>query len=121
MNEQRYDEFWSRFRRGVLVCIGSGCVVLGLTLMVTLVRPETLMTLSTAQLGGIIGFVVLPGLTMLAIRYDRAVVKRCVDIDNEIDQADRVTHQPHRRGQRMVLHQRSVERTEKAVEKVSSH
>ena len=65
-----------RFRRGLLITIGSGCLILGAMLTVTMIRPETLQTMGTLELGAIVGFVVMPVLTMFSIRYDRVIAKR---------------------------------------------
>jgi len=94
-------------------------------MMLTLVRPETLMKLSTVELASIVGFVVFPAATMFAVRYDRLVVQRCQialeatsvqaeinpDETAEAQEAERRTHLAHERGGRVVLHQRSAEIT----------
>ncbi len=98
-------------------------------MMLTLVRPETLMKLSTVELASIVGFVAFPAATMFAVRYDRLVVQRCQiaseatleatsvqaeinpDETAEAQEAERRTHLAHERGGRVVLHQRSAEIT----------
>ncbi len=67
---------WPLLRRAVLGVIGAGCVALGMALTITLVRPETLGMLGTAQLVGIVVLLTTPGLTMLAMRYDRRTLLR---------------------------------------------
>ncbi len=118
-NEDAGELLWAQFRRGLLICIGCGCVLLGLTMMVTLVRPEMLMKLSTVELASIVGFVVFPAATLFAVRYDRSVVRRlrvALDDSGVQDESDRITHLAHERGVRGVLHQRSVEFGEKRAD-----
>lgn len=66
---------WQWARRGLLTLIGAGCLALGSWLLMTIVRPETLGTLSTAQLLGVVVLIVSPVMTLAAIRYDLFVLK----------------------------------------------
>lgn len=63
------------FGRGLLTLIGGGCLALGMWLLATIVRPETLGVLSTAQLLGVVVLLVSPVLTLAATRYDLFVLK----------------------------------------------
>lgn len=89
---------WMRIRRGLLLVVGCGCVVLGMALVVTMIRPETLSALGTAELGAIVSLVVLPIVTMLTIRYERSVLS-CSKISgyNESIEGVRVSHAAHDR------------------------
>ncbi len=98
---------WARLRRGLLVTIGCGCFILGAVLIVTMIRPETLQTLGTLELAAIVGFVVMPALTMICIRYDRLVVKRVQSIGCEQAAVQAtVAHPARSRGMRVVHHAR---------------
>lgn len=55
--------------------IGGVCLGLGMMLTATLVRPETLVTLDTAHLLGILVLLTCPALTRMAIGLDRAVLR----------------------------------------------
>lgn len=89
---------WLQLRRGILLTVGSGCVVLGMVLVVTIIRPETLSTLNTAELGGIVSLIVFPVLTVFAIRYDRSTVSRSLARGyQEPTQDIRVSHTAHNR------------------------
>jgi hypothetical protein len=107
----------SRIRRGLLVAIGSGCLVLGLVLVVTVIRPETLGTLSTAELAAIVGLITLPALTMLSLKFDRSVVKalrhaNCRQSVLESQSLPARSHSAHTRGFRTVRHARLSDSTE---------
>ncbi len=67
---------WSRVRFGSLLVVGWGCVVLGMVLVVTMIRPETLRSMGTAELWVIVSLIALPMLTLLALRYERSVLNR---------------------------------------------
>jgi len=112
---------WSRVRRGLLVSIGFGSLLLGAVLVVTTVSPETLQTMSTIELAGILGLVCMPVLTMLSLAHDRSVVRRAspsvytIDVDNE--PASRVRHRSTVRSipaARLIHHTRTPEPIEKA-------
>lgn len=109
---------WGRVRRGVLFSIGSGCFILGMVLIATLVRPDTLQKLGTLELAVIVGFITLPALTLVSIRNDRKTVRSftsssypevvCVE-SVAPDQITRVAHVAHDRGSRATLHVRPSE------------
>ncbi len=112
---------WSRIRRGLLVSIGFGSLLLGAVLMVTAVSPETLQTMSTIELAGILGLVCMPVLTMLSIAHDRTVVKRAApsvyNTDVSEDPIPRVRHRSTVRSvpaARLIHHARSPDPNEKA-------
>ena len=89
---------WMRIRRGLLLLVGCGCVMLGMVLVVTVIRPEALSTLGTAELGAIVSLVVLPIVTMLTIRYERSVLSRSmVGGYKESAESVRVSHAAHDR------------------------
>ena len=107
----------SRIRCGLLVAIGSGCLTLGLVLVVTVIRPETLGTLSTAELAAIVGLITLPALTMLSLKFDRSVVKALKHADyirstSEPHPFPARSHSAHARGFRAVRHARLSDSTE---------
>lgn len=43
-------------------------------LVVTTIRPETLRSMPTAQVWGILGLVIMPALTLFSIRFERKVI-----------------------------------------------
>jgi len=113
---------WTRVKRGLMVAIGCGCAVLGCVLVVTIVRPEMLQTMSTLELGVIIGLVGLPVLTILSVRLDRLVVSRSRAVGCVQNQANNdsvvhtlVAHGAHSRGIRVAHHVRVAETTEPAL------
>lgn len=112
---------WARLRRGLLVTIGCGCLILGAVLIVTMIRPETLQSLGTLELAAIVGFVVMPAFTMLCIRYDRLVVKRVktTGCDQVVVHAP-VAHPARTRGTRVVHHARLNEDTKKSRDPVEA-
>gem|GEM_PF-3166008 len=109
---------WARVRRGVLFSIGSGCFILGMVLIATLVRPDTLQKLGTLELAVIVGFITLPALTLVSICNDRKTVRSfttssypefvCSD-SLATDQVTRIAHVAHERGSRAALHVRPSE------------
>lgn len=112
---------WARLRRGLLVTIGCGCLILGAVLIVTMVRPETLQSLGTLELAAIVGFVVMPALTLLSIRYDRLVVRRVKATGCEqIAMQALITHPARTRGTRVVHHARLNEDTKKSRDPVEA-
>lgn len=108
---------WSRLRRGVLLTIGVGCVALGLVLMGTLVRAETLGTLGTAQLLGIVVLIAGPALSLGALGLDRTAHERAAKVWVIADDAPEacaeirvcVTHDAHPRSPKPAPHARSIE------------
>ena len=114
---------WTRVKRGLLVAIGCGCVVLGCVLVVTMVRPEMLQTTSTLELGVIVGLVGLPSLTIVSIWFDRSVVSRartagCAQnyTNNDSVVHALVAHGAHSRGIRVAHHTRIIETTVETTE-----
>tara|TARA_R110002072_G_scaffold42064_5_gene117626 strand:+ start:73255 stop:73722 length:468 start_codon:yes stop_codon:yes gene_type:complete len=112
---------WSRIRRGLLVSIGFGSLLLGAVLVVTTVSPETLQTMSTIELAGILGLVCMPVLTMLSIAHDRTVVKRAASsVYKSVvsgEPAPRVRHRSTARSVpavRLIHHARASDPIEKA-------
>lgn len=100
----------ARIRRGLLVFIGGSCMVLGIVLMITMVRPETLGSLRTAELWAIVGLIVMPAFTMLCVRYDLAIVKTAKPASyQQISTPSRVAHTAHDRGSRSAHHARMVD------------
>lgn len=98
---------WMRIRRGLLLVVGSGCVVLGMVLVITMIRPETLSTLGTAELGAIVSLVLLPIITLLAVRYERSTLSRSKrtnyrEISIENDERDPVSHAAHDRSDKAI-------------------
>ncbi len=61
---------WALVRRSVLLCTGLWCVGLGIGLVAILVDADMLASTHTAALFMIIGVIVLPALTLLAVRHD---------------------------------------------------
>lgn len=127
---------WSRVRRGVLTAIGVGCFVLGMVLIATLIRPDTLQQLSTLELCAMVGLITLPALTLLSIRYDRKTVRyrasrgyqsdatRAQLIGDPIgrtNHATQITHEAHKRTMRGAQHLRAsdvpVHAKEKPIDK----
>ncbi len=116
---------WARVRRGLLISIGSGSLILSMTLIATIVRPEKLQTLGTAELMMVLGFLTLPVITLMCIRYDRSIVRSvmktgCVDLPQcesicepvceslaSVSTASlRIAHEAHDRGLSPVHHAR---------------
>lgn len=60
-------------RRAGLVIAGLACPIGAIPLVWLLVRPEMLAVVGTPMLAAIVGLLVLPGLTMLALRLDKRV------------------------------------------------
>jgi len=97
-----------RIRHGLLLTIGSGCVILGAVLVVTMIRPQNLSSLGTAELFVIVGLIVMPALTLLSVRHDRSVLKTVVSGGYQHSNPQvRVAHRAHDRGIRIVHHART--------------
>lgn len=98
---------WTRIRRGLLVTIGAGCLVLGVVLMIVMVRPETLGTLGTAELFAIVALLVMPALTLLSLKYDQAVVKSTQRSSyQQLQSPSSVAHASHSRDLHAARHAR---------------
>lgn len=101
------DSIWARIRRGLLTAIGCGCLILGVVLVITMVRPETLQSLGTAELSTIVGLIAMPVLTMLSLKYDQTVVKSATSVIYQQSKTQtRVAHSAHDRGSRAAHHAR---------------
>jgi hypothetical protein len=119
---------WARIRRGLLFTIGTGCLVLGMVLIVTMIRPETLSSLGTAELAAMVSLIAMPALTMLSIRHDRNVLKSLALLSyQQASTSSRVAHRAHDRGSRVVHHARAIDSVESqkapkaSIEKQAAH
>lgn len=75
-NEISKEKSWARIRRITLVGTGVWCVGFGIAMIGALVATGTLGSTNTAALSMIVGVIVLPAVTLLAIHMDRRVVRR---------------------------------------------
>ncbi|PCI08318.1 hypothetical protein COB72_08560 [bacterium] len=105
---------WARIRRGLLISIGCGCLMLGFVLSVTIIRSQTLQTMGTAELFAVVGFIVLPGFTFASIRFNRSTPKpvQATGCQQPLAQT-RIAHHAHNRSLRSVHHPRAEDHTEK--------
>lgn len=60
-----------RVRRAGLVTAGAGCLVAGVLLVWRVTRPDVLLGVGTLELAAVVGLLVLPGLTLGALRLER--------------------------------------------------
>lgn len=73
---RRQERVWMRVRRGALLGTGVWCVGLGVGLGGALVGNKALASTNTAALMMIVGVIVLPACTLVAIVQDRRVARR---------------------------------------------
>ena len=106
--DSTHDRVWAKGRRIGLTCTGIWCVGLGIGLIGTLVGTDMLGSTNTAALLMIVGVIMLPALTLAAIRQDRKVVGRVAGTQYAETKAfvDRgvVVHDRHERVQRHSTH-----------------
>lgn len=58
-------------RRAGLVAAGAGCLVAGVLLVWRVTRADVLLGVGTLELAGVIGLLVLPVMTLAALRLER--------------------------------------------------
>ena len=105
---------WARIRRGLLISIGCGCLMLGFALSVTIISSQTLQVMNTAELFAVVGFIVLPGLTFASIRLSRSTMKPVQTTGYQQSSAQiRIAHHAHTRNLRGVHHPKAEDHTEK--------
>ncbi len=107
-SESATDRLWPRARRIGLVCTGIWCVGLGVWLAGTLIGSSTLASTNTAVLLMIVGVIVLPAVTLIALRQDRKVARRAASMqlvdDHVFTGREVVAHDRHDRAQRHTTH-----------------
>jgi hypothetical protein len=84
--------WWPRVQRGAMVGAGLWCVVLGVGVTAALVDSGSLARAGTVTLLGAVGMLVLPGLTLVALRVDGRERRRMQAVQPE---PDRVAHPAH--------------------------
>lgn len=76
-------------RRAALVGVGLGCIGLGAALVWLIVRPDVIWSVATSELVIVVGLLVLPVLTALAMRADAKAGRRCRAVEKSKQRAAR--------------------------------